>query len=100
MKKGFRMTSSCCSARRCLRRLPCQRRITIAIAARTIVLYDSAHRQYRNWNRDEDQAYRGWYGQTYNGRHYRNCRKLNKKPQQAYWKWRNDHNDHDGDDRH
>ena len=57
-------------------------------------VYDRAHRDYHNWNSDEDNAYRQWYGQTYNGRQYRDYRKLHKKQQQAYWKWRHD-NDHD-----
>ena len=65
-------------------------------------VYDPYRRDYHNWNNDEDQAYRQWYGQTYNGRQYRNYRKLNKKDQRAYWTYRHDHDkDHDHDnDRH
>ncbi len=59
-------------------------------------VYDRAHRDYHNWNGDEDNAYRQWYGQTYNGRRYRDYRKLNRKQQQSYWNWRHD-NDHDRD---
>ena len=64
-------------------------------------VYDPGHRDYHNWNRDEDDAYRRWYGQNYNGRDYRDYRKLHKKQQESYWKWRHDHDhDHDRDDRH
>jgi hypothetical protein len=65
-------------------------------------VYYRAHHDYHAWNNDEDEAYRRWYGQTYNGRQYREYRKLNKKRQQAYWKWRHDNDrDHDRDhDRH
>jgi hypothetical protein len=69
-------------------------------------VYDRAHRDYHTWNSDEDNAYHQWYGQTYNGRQYRDYRKLNKKQQQSYWKWRHDNDrdrdkDHDRDrDRH
>jgi len=65
-------------------------------------VYYRAHHDYHAWNNDEDEAYRRWYGQTYNGRQYREYRKLNKKQQQAYWKWRHDNDrDHDRDhDRH
>jgi hypothetical protein len=61
-------------------------------------VYDSSHRDYHNWNSDEDNAYRQWYGQQHNGKQYRDYRKLNKKDQQAYWKWRhNNENDRDRD---
>ena len=65
-------------------------------------VYDPYRHDYHNWNDDEDRTYRQWYGQTYNGREYRDYRKLNKKNQRAYWTYRHDHDkDHDHDnDRH
>lgn len=65
-------------------------------------VYDSYGHAYHNWNNDEDRNYRQWYGQTYNGRDYRDYRKLNKKEQRTYWQYRHDHDkDHDHDnDRH
>jgi len=106
MKKNFRMTSSLLLGAALLAPVPMSAQDRDHDrddrAANNYRVYDSAHRQYHNWNRDEDQAYRGWYGQTYNGRQYRDYRKLNHKQQEAYWKWRHDHNnnDHDRDDRH
>ena len=61
-------------------------------------VYDREHKDYHNWNADEDNRYRQWYGQTYNGRPYRNYKKLHRKDQDAYWTWRHN-NDHDRDDR-
>lgn len=61
-------------------------------------VYDRSHRDYHNWSQDEDRNYRQWYGQTYNGRQYRDYRKLNRKNQDSYWNWRHN-NDHDRDDR-
>ena len=62
-------------------------------------VYDPYHKDYHNWDRDEDNRYRQWYGQTYNGQNYRSYKKLHKKDQRAYWDWRHN-NDHDRDDRH
>jgi len=65
-------------------------------------VYDPYRHDYHTWISDEDRVYRQWYGQTYNGRDYRDYRKLDKKHQEAYWKYRHDHDrDHDHDnDRH
>lgn len=61
-------------------------------------VYDRAHRDYHNWNADEDRNYHQWYGDTYHGRDYRDYRKLNRKDQERYWAWRHDHDrDHDHD---
>jgi hypothetical protein len=59
-------------------------------------IYDPAHHDYHTWNNNENDAYRHWYGQTYHGKEYREYGRLNKKQQEAYWKWRHDHDrDHD-----
>ncbi len=63
-------------------------------------VYDRQYHDYHSWNGDEDQRYRGWYSNTYNGREYRDYDKLSRKQQNEYWKWRHKHNDHDADDRH
>ena len=60
-------------------------------------IYDRDHKDYHNWNGDEDRNYRQWYTQTYNGREYREYNKLNKHDQDAYWKWRHEHGDNDRD---
>jgi len=59
-------------------------------------IYDPYRHDYHNWNSDEDRTYRDWYARTYNGRDYRDYRKLHKKEQREYWTWRHDH-DHDHD---
>jgi hypothetical protein len=60
-------------------------------------IYDRDHKDYHNWNQDEDRNYRQWYTQTYNGREYREYNRLNKHDQEAYWKWRHEHGDNDRD---
>lgn len=60
-------------------------------------VYDRAHRDYHYWTPDEDRVYHEWYGQTYNGRAYRDYRKLNRRDQERYWNWRHSHEDRDHD---
>jgi hypothetical protein len=61
-------------------------------------VYDASHRDYHNWNQDEDRNYRQWYGENYNNKKYRDYRKLHRKDQDAYWNWRHTHDrDHDND---
>ena len=52
-------------------------------------VYDRDHRDYHNWNRDEDRAYREYLTQHH--RRYREFARLNKKQQLEYWRWRHDH---------
>lgn len=61
-------------------------------------VYDRDHKDYHNWNSDEDRSYRQWYGETYNGRDYRDYNRLKHKDQTAYWNWHHQHGDHDRDD--
>ena len=63
-------------------------------------VYDRDHKDYHNWNSDEDRNYRQWYSQSHNGREYRHYNRLNKRDQTAYWNHRHQHGDdhHDNDD--
>ena len=54
-------------------------------------VYDSSHKQYHNWDGNEDKAWRQY--QTDNHQKYRDYGKANKKDQSAYWSWRQDHPD-------
>ena len=65
-------------------------------------IYDRDHKDYHNWNGDEDRNYRKWYNERHQGREYREYNRLNKHDQTAYWNWRHQHGDgdHDRDDRH
>jgi hypothetical protein len=62
-------------------------------------VYDRDHKDYHNWNGDEDRNYRQWYSTRYNGREYRDYNRINHKDQSAYWGWRHQHGDdhHDND---
>jgi hypothetical protein len=60
-------------------------------------IYDRDHKDYHNWNGDEDRVYRQWYTESHNGRGYREYNKLKHKEQNAYWNWRHQHGDHDHD---
>jgi hypothetical protein len=53
--------------------------------------YDRSHKDYHQWNGDEDRYYHQYLDT--NHRKYREFSKMNKKDQQAYWKWRHDHGD-------
>ncbi|MBV8207846.1 MAG: hypothetical protein JO041_13715 [Acidobacteria bacterium] len=61
-------------------------------------VYDRAHRDYHNWDENEDHAYRRWL----DGRHeqYRDFNQLNASQQRAYWNWRHKHADMDRDRDH
>jgi len=63
-------------------------------------IYDRDHRDYHNWNGDEDRNYRQWYTQSHRNGQYREYNRLNHKDQNAYWNWRHQHGDgdHDRDD--
>src|SRR3954447_23982555 len=63
-------------------------------------IYDRDHKDYHNWNQDEDRNYRQWYTDSHRNKEYRDYNRLGKKDQNAYWNWRHQHgdNDHDRDD--
>jgi hypothetical protein len=52
-------------------------------------LYDRTHRDYHNWNGDEDRLYREYL--TAHHRRYLAFSRMNQKQQRAYWQWRHDH---------
>jgi hypothetical protein len=58
----------------------------------TVRFYDRNHRDYHNWNGDEERAYRHWVEQE---RHqtYKEWKHAKKRDQQEYWRWRHDHMD-------
>lgn len=51
--------------------------------------YDRAHRDYHNWNGDEDRLYRQYLDEQH--RQYRVYSRMNQKQQREYWQWRHDH---------
>jgi hypothetical protein len=69
-------------------------------------VYDRDHKDYHQWNNNEDRAYRQWYNDRYQGKDYRDYNRLNRRDQNAYWGWRHQHGDNDDrqhrdrDDRH
>jgi hypothetical protein len=52
-------------------------------------VYDRAHRDYHNWNGDEDRLYRQYLEEHH--RQYRVYSRMNQKQQREYWQWRHDH---------
>ena len=63
--------------------------------------YDKEHKDYHQWNRDEDQTYRQYLHD--NHMPYRDFNRLKRNDQDRYWNWRHDetHGQHDanrGDD--
>jgi hypothetical protein len=51
--------------------------------------YDRAHRDYHNWNGDEDRLYRQYLEEHHH--HYRAFSRMNRQQQLQYWQWRHDH---------
>ena len=66
--------------------------------AKTPRIYDRDHKDYHNWNTEEDRNYRQWYTVSHGHKRYREYSRLNHKDQEAYWNWRHQHGDHDRDD--
>ena len=59
-------------------------------------VYDREHKDYHNWDANEDRSYRQYYSEQH--RDYRDYNKLNRRQQSDYWKWR--HNHSDGEEHH
>ena len=55
-------------------------------------VYDPSHKDYHEWNENEEHAYRHWVEQE---RHipYREWKHMNKKEQREYLRWRHEHMD-------
>ena len=56
-------------------------------------VYDRDHRDYHNWNDNEDRSYRVYLGERH--REYHPFVELRVRDQRAYWNWRHHHPDHD-----
>ncbi len=60
-------------------------------------VYDSAHKDYHNWDANEDQAWN-----HYESEHHEKSRdfaRASKREQKEYWNWRHTHPDNDDTDR-
>jgi hypothetical protein len=59
-------------------------------------VYDRQHKDYHNWDANEDRAYRGYLQD--NHRQYRPFTELKSREQTSYWNWRHSHpgQDHEG----
>jgi hypothetical protein len=59
-------------------------------------VYDPVHKDYHQWNQDEDRRYREWYTETHHDKKYREYGHLDRRDRDAYWNWRHSHgDDHD-----
>ena len=69
--------------------------ITAASAgcAGRVRIYDDDHRDWHQWNRDEDVQYRRYLGERHED--YREYSKLKPDEQKDYWNWRHGHSDSD-----
>jgi hypothetical protein len=52
-------------------------------------IYDKNHKDYHNWNADEDKTYRAYLND--NHRKYRDFKRQSAAQQRAYWQWRHTH---------
>ena len=55
--------------------------------------YDRSHRDYHNWDDNEDRSYRIYLGERH--REYHPFVEVTHRQQQSYWNWRHAHPDHD-----
>ncbi|MDQ2840321.1 MAG: hypothetical protein M3Y72_04630 [Acidobacteriota bacterium] len=53
--------------------------------------YDSTHKDYHEWNANEDQAYHTYLKENHKKDH--DWSKASKKEQNNYWNWRHGHPD-------
>jgi Ni/Co efflux regulator RcnB len=56
-------------------------------------VYDRDHRDYHNWDANEDHSFRVYLGERH--REYRPFAEMKQREQRAYWNWRHRHPDHD-----
>jgi hypothetical protein len=54
-------------------------------------VYDREHRDYHQWNTDEDGRYRSYLQERHEP--YREYRVIGRDHQRAYWKWRHERRD-------
>jgi hypothetical protein len=59
-------------------------------------IYDREHKDYHNWNNDEDKQWHVYVGTEH--KKYHDYDKANRKEQADYWKWRHDHDNNGHDD--
>src|SRR5581483_10860047 len=55
--------------------------------------YDSNHKDYHEWNDNENQQWQQY--QTERHKQYGDFSHASRRRQQAYWKWRHEHNNDD-----
>jgi hypothetical protein len=51
--------------------------------------YDRSHKDYHQWNSNEDRFYREYLHEHHHK--YHSFSRMNKSQQRAYWQWRHDH---------
>jgi len=54
-------------------------------------VYDRSHKDYHQWDNNEDRAYRRYLGEQHQD--YRDYSKLKHNEQNQYWTWRHGHPD-------
>src|SRR5437868_5867083 len=64
-----------------------------AKAEKKLRVYDAKHRDYHDWNENEDRAYHSYMNEKHED--YRDYDKLTREKQTEYWEWRHDHPDED-----
>ena len=59
----------------------------------SVRVYDRDHKDYHDWDANEDRVYRHWLEEKHEA--YREYNRLNAKRQREYWEWRHNHEDHE-----
>jgi len=61
-------------------------------------IYDPYQKDYHNWDRREDDAYRRWLDERHEA--YVDYERLKHKQQREYWHWRHEHEEHEEHEHH
>jgi hypothetical protein len=72
---------------------PRPQEINARVDVQTKRVYDPTHKDYHNWDGNEDKQWRQY--QTDQHVKYHDYSKANKKQQSDYWNWRHQHGDND-----
>jgi hypothetical protein len=65
----------------------------VAVFAADHRYYDRDHRDWHEWNENENRAYRHWLMEERREHQYREYRRLSAERQREYWRWRHEHTD-------
>ena len=55
--------------------------------------YDKDAKDWHEWNKQEERAYRHWWEEKHHKRAFRDWDRLTDRDRQEYWRWRHQHSE-------